>query len=250
MKWHPIKEELNQAGFDLIHGFDLPRYQNSVEENNRFQAEGNGLLIGNSKALWKPFLQWLSKDSSRLQLRNPLDDYVEEVIESLFANQKGVLEIRYSHRPQPDHIGFVKLAHQCGLAWQNKTGLCIHEKFGPWIALRCALVLSPDLDLNVLNVSEEPDSNNDEANKLEKGMEFKPMESNPCSSCESKCFPAFDSAMRKSEAGQGNLLDWLLIRESCPLGSEERYSKFQTLYHYTKDPEFLVAALQECGSQS
>lgn len=232
----------------MIHGFNLARYQNSVEVNNRFQAEGNGLLIGNSKALWKPFLHWLSKDSSHLQRRNPLDDYVEELIDSLFSNQKGVLEIRYSHRPQPDHIGFVKLAHQCGLAWQNKTGLCIHEEFGPWIALRCALVLSPELYVSLFDTAQE--SVDDKAHGLEKVMEFKPMESNPCSSCESKCFPAFESAMRKSEAGQGNFLDWLLIRESCPLGSEERYSKFQTLYHYTKDPEFLVAALQKYASQS
>lgn len=250
MNWHNLGQQLNQAGFDLIHGFDLTRYQNSVEKKNQFHTDGKGLLIGNSKALWKPFLQWLANDSSRIRLANPLDVYVEEIIEGLFSNHKAVLEIRYSHRPEPDHIGFVKLAHQCGLAWQNKTGLCIHEKFGPWIALRCALVLSPDPALNLHNPLEEPTFDNDRANQPERVIEYKPMESNPCSSCESKCFPAFESAMRKSEAGQGNLLDWLLIRESCPLGSEERYSKFQTLYHYTKDPEFLAAALQECGSQT
>ena len=128
----------SQYGLDVFHKFstswtkDMPQVP--------LPAHRIAILIGNSRALWPKFLQYLNEWNEK-QLEwpsNPLDTYVRDAIETCFssipetlfhwANQRGV---------SMQHVaGATALCH-----FDQTIHLCIHPVLGPWIAFRAVVVL-------------------------------------------------------------------------------------------------------------
>ena len=73
------------AGLDLLQPFQVKWYNDTVEAEHRLldlnRDDALGVLIGNTKAIWPRFIQWLQADKTRLALDNPLDSYVMQAIE-------------------------------------------------------------------------------------------------------------------------------------------------------------------------
>ena len=104
--------DLAAAGFDIAHPFS------------------RGLLIGNTRALWAPFV------AARRDEPDPLDRYTERCLAAAFPGAT----IYYAHaRP---YLPFQQYAVEAGLAALSSTHLAIHPVYGPWFALR-ALVVQP-----------------------------------------------------------------------------------------------------------
>lgn len=89
-----------------------------------------GVLIGNTRALWEPFLR------ARRDEADPLDRYTERCIERAYPGAK----ISYAH--QPPYLPFQQYAVEAGLAAMSPGHLAIHPVYGPWFALR-ALIHEP-----------------------------------------------------------------------------------------------------------
>ena len=104
--------DLAAAGFDIVQPF------------------ARGLLIGNTRALWAPFV------AARRDEPDPLDRYTERTLAAAFPGQP----IVYGH--QPPFQPFQRYAVEAGLAAMSPSHLAIHPIYGPWFALR-ALVLQP-----------------------------------------------------------------------------------------------------------
>jgi methylmalonic aciduria homocystinuria type C protein len=108
-------------------------------------------------------------------------------------------------------VAIQRLAHVAGLAWLSPSHLCVHPDFGPWIALRAAIVL--DLAAPTRPVPLDP----------------------PCD-CASACLPLLDAALAAGEATSAGVVEhwhrWVAMRDACPVGRAHRYSDEQIAYHY------------------
>lgn len=212
---------LKGYGLDLCQTFDSHAYNAQVNAEHQLPDFGRrhaqGLLIGNTRALWPVFLAWYEALGAKPS--NPVDNYVEFSVMQALAAIDAIYKTRWAHRAEPYHIGFQRLAQACGLAYLSGANLSVHPEYGPWIALRAAVVF--DCDVFVPSISPAPQ----------------------CEHCGAACLPAFEHALALTKQGTAPVAahweTWLKVRDACPQGVEHRYSEQQIRYHYTKD----VAAL-------
>jgi len=80
---------------------------------------------------------------------HPLDDYTSEIIETTlgpFLQRSGaVYHYLYPFRFWTEPVSFMHLARAAGLAGPSILGVVIHPVYGPWLALRAALLIDQDL---------------------------------------------------------------------------------------------------------
>jgi hypothetical protein len=210
------------AGLDLVQPFAVGGYNRAVEPRYALpdlgRAENLGPLVGNSAALWPRFIGWLTQDPSRLDDPNPLDAYVVERV-STAAAVFGQALVRYSHRPPPERFAAIRMAVVSGLAHEGESGLAVHPRFGPWFAIRAAVVVA------------EPGP-----------REPAPTISHPCGDCVPHCLTRLPDAV-----ADGGWTRWLAVRDACPVGREYRYSEEQLRYHYTHERAVLRAAVAKAS---
>ncbi len=222
-----ISENLSSKGFDILQPFSINTYNKNIEEDHKIPQINNennlAILVGNTKNFWPYFIQALKDNPSRINSENPFDDFIVETIEPIKKLVPDEIKIRYPHRPEPKHIAFQKLASLINLAYLSPSHLCIHPKFGPWFSLRAVIVL-PIIDPNLKTVPTV----------------------SACEFCLTRCTPIFNLAVSKSndvipnsKEIKSHWKDWLAVRDSCPTGSEYRFSEEQIKYHYTKDKSIL-----------
>src|SRR5688572_25685356 len=182
-----LTESLASAGLDLCARFNVDHYNAATPADYALPTLARqgalGLLVGNSRALWGPFVSWLSESPARLDLPHPLDTYVAEAVFSAVMGVGVVAEVRFSHEAHGRRFAAQRLASLSGLAQPSPSGLCIHPTYGPWIALRAALVLE---------AGAPPD--------------LQPVTSEPCCVCTEECPSRFNAAM--SAAGEGIAPHW------------------------------------------
>jgi hypothetical protein len=201
-------------GFDLVQPFAVGWYNDAVDIEYRLAAAPDrlGLLIGNTRALWEPFLAaWRAEAVLRAD-PNPVDCYTASRIGALVAELRLDGELRFAHEPPPRRLAVQRLADVSGLAPLSPVGLNIHPRFGPWIGLRAALVLDRR------GPSGPP-----------------PAVANPCPDYAATCVAAFERACAADGALPDTWRLWLAVRDACPIGRAYRYSEAQIRYHYTKD---------------
>jgi hypothetical protein len=238
-----LAARLAPAGFDLVRALDARHYDDVVAPEYRLPRAGErdarlAAVIGSSRAFWEPFLAWLRHDPSRLDRPDPIDRYTVEVVTAALEALDVAHEVRFSFDPPPRRVAMQRLADVAGLAALTPAMLCVHPTYGPWVALRAAVVfdVAPPDDL--------PDAT--------------PL---ACHDCAARCTPALERAQRavteraarsaaEVERGGGDPVapDWLLwlaVRDACPLGREHRYPDAYLQYVYTKDRDVLRAALAE-----
>ena len=179
-----MREALAAAGFDIVQPFDGALVD---------RARRAGLLIGNTRALWPKFL------AAKPAGPDPLDRYVEQVVEPLVPAGGRAF---YAHRTYDrTYIPFQQLAVAAGLGGISETHLVIHPEYGPWFALRAAIVVE----------GEPPPS---------------AQIPRPCR-CGAPCREALTRAVES-----GDWRAWLAVRDACPVGRHHRYSEDQLAYHY------------------
>lgn len=230
--WEQILTRLRQrcdpAGFDLAAACRVGAYNQGVSAELRLDDFGSpehlAIVIGNSRALWRPFLAALRSDPARLQSSDPLDRYTEATIGAAVSELGYRASVRWAHDLGHGLVAIQRLAHVAGLAYLSPSHLSVHPVYGPWVALRAAIsveVLGPVGPVAL----------------------WQP----PCGDCASACLPAFERARATltSEAQPMSLGDeawrqWLACRDACPVGREHRYTDDQIEYHYSKDRKVLI----------
>jgi cyanocobalamin reductase (cyanide-eliminating) / alkylcobalamin dealkylase len=179
-----MREALAAAGFDIVQPFD-----GALLDGERRA----GLLVGNTRALWPVFL------ANKPAGPDPLDHHVEQVITPLVPATGRVF---FAHRQYDGRfLPFQQLAVAAGLGALSETHLVIHPEYGPWFALRAAIVVEGESPAPV----QIP---------------------RPCR-CEAPCREALARAV-----GSGDWRAWLAVRDACPVGREHRYSEDQLAFHY------------------
>ena len=195
-----VSVQLAQAGFDLIHTFDAHA---AAREPGLACLDGElGILIGNTRALWPPFVEAM-RDPALAAEAHPLERYTERTIEAAIGAAHPEARIYYAHRRYDGaFLPFQRLAVATGLGALAPSHLVIHPVFGPWFALRAIAIVrgSPPVRLPIAQ---------------------------PCR-CEAACGDALARAR-----GSTDWRAWLAVRDACTL-SAQRYGEDQIRYHYTK----------------
>ncbi len=219
------------AGLDLLQPFQVGWYNAAVEAAYCLPDLGQpahlGVLIGNTRALWAPFVGALRRDPSRLDSTEPLDAYVITTVTEALRSLPLRWQVRWAHDTQAP-VAMQRLAHVSGLAHLAPSHLSVHRVHGPWIALRAVVVV---------DVAGPPGP--------------APAPRNPCADCEHDCMAAYRRALTVAgdvaashAALSEHWTEWLAVRDACPTGRSHRYTDDQVRYHYTKDRAVLRAAVR------
>jgi len=223
-EWQEIARRLEsgcaEAGLDLVHVFDVGRYNSLAPPGGQLQdfgaSSGLGILIGNTRKLWAPFVTAVQKESALSSSKNPLDRYVAEKIADVVGQ---VTSLRHhvilSHVTEPRPFPIQRLAELVGFAAVSPSHLAIHPLHGPWFALRAVVtfdVRGPNTPL------EEP--------------------RRPCRNCSAPCLAALERALAvsgtplTSTTVAEHAAEWIAVRDVCPVGKDARYSDAQLAHHY------------------
>lgn len=233
--WPGIVEQIaarcEPAGLDLMQPFAVAAYNRVVDDAFRLPDLGRsaalGILIGNTRALWDRFVDAMGADPRAGEEADPLDRYVRAAVSRALEPLSHRFEVRLAHEPPPRRVAMQRLAHVAGLAYLSPSHLCVHATFGPWIALRAAVVVDAD---GPVDPPPEPQ--------------------NPCGDCEGDCMPKFRHAIALAGAPgdlatiEGHWEHWLAVRDACPVGRAYRYGDEQIRYHYANDRAGLVRLLE------
>lgn len=209
-----IADELRANGLDLTATTTVQQYNPLVDIPFRLpdfdRSSTLVLVIGNTKALW-PHITNIWNDP--IYAADPVDTYCDRAITRAVEPVDVAYDIRFYHEPPPRRIALQRLAQVAGMAGLSESHLCVHPEFGPWIALRAAVVFDTDGELSTPT-------------------------SAPCD-CAAGCRPALEAALDAGEPQRRSDLNdrwklWLAVRDACPVGQAHRYSEQQIRYHYTE----------------
>ncbi len=186
------------------------------------------VVIGNGGGgFWAGFQAYCHARQGYLQEReHPLDDYTVETIENALAlclqRSGAVYRYLYPFRFWTEPVSFMHLARAAGLAGPSILGVVIHPEYGPWLALRAALLIDQDLYA-------PPTAANFD----------------PCPTCrEQACMAACPASAVSAEKGwdipacvqhrlhsPGDCTNRCHARYDCVYGRAHRYSSDELQYH-------------------
>ena len=205
-------------GVDLCAACAAGDYDAEVAPEHRLPDVGRpralALVIGNTRALWPHVRDAVAAGTSDAvdgHVQAAVRDAVDAALAPLSPRPR--FEIRFAPELPPRRIAMQRLAHVAGLAWLAPSHLCVHPVFGPWIALRAAVVIDVEAPRS-RRTAPQP----------------------PCD-CASGCQPAFERALAAGPPRDHAELRrhwelWLAVRDACPVGRAHRYGDEQIRYHY------------------
>ena len=197
-------------GLDLVQPLRVGWYNEEVGAEYRLPDFGDpaslALVVGNTRQIWQPFVRAMRTNTDLMGDAHPVERYAMTSLMDAVDLIKVPTQVRWAHDTGRGMVAIQRMAHIAGLAFLSPARLSVHREFGPWIALRAAVIVEVE------------------------GPNKRPLVSSPCDACESSCFPAFKEAQYSSEWRL-----WLAVRDACPLGRAHRYGEDQIDYHYGKN---------------
>lgn len=152
-----IKTALTAHGLNLIGTTTVTAYEALVPAQYQVAAllpqAKTLVVIGNGGgAFWTGFRAYCdARPEYRQEHAHPLDDYTVEIIEGALTPRLQQSGARYRYlypfRFWTEPVSFMHLARAAGLAGPSILGVVIHPEYGPWIALRAALLIDQDLSI-------------------------------------------------------------------------------------------------------
>ena len=142
-----LERALAPHGLNLIGATTPAAYDAGVPPAfalRRLAPEANGVLvIGNGGgALWAAFQAYCRDHAGHAATPDPLDAFTRDVVERAALPVVGPgARVLYPFRFPADPVSFMRLAECAGLGRPSLTGVLVHPVFGPWIALRAAILV-------------------------------------------------------------------------------------------------------------
>jgi epoxyqueuosine reductase len=150
-----LSRALAPFGLNLI-GLTTPEaYDALVPESHRFGRAATSsprtiVVVGNGGGrFWTAYREHATGDPDAASHAHPLDDFTMHVLEThalpIAERLAGRVELRLPFRATLPPLSFVHLAEAAGLGRRGLLGVLIHPEFGPWMALRGALLVDAAL---------------------------------------------------------------------------------------------------------
>lgn len=144
--WRALEGALAAHGLNLVGTAAIAAYDATVPPEHalsRIAPEARtAVVIGNGgDAFWQAFRRHCGTHPGHAALADPLDAFTRIAIEQAIpAGARG--RVLYPFRFPDDPVSFMQLAECAGLGRRSLTGVLVHPIYGPWIALRAALLVS------------------------------------------------------------------------------------------------------------
>ncbi|MGH7804971.1 MAG: hypothetical protein ACREQJ_11535, partial [Candidatus Binatia bacterium] len=148
-------EGLASEGFNLI-GMAAPAaYDARVREDLRLALRApwarSVVVVGNGGGdLWRRVEAWAATSGGIADKADPVDEYttttVERVAAPILADAGVRSRLAYPFRFAEEPISFVDLAAAAGLGAPSLLRVLVHPVYGPWMALRAAILVDVELD--------------------------------------------------------------------------------------------------------
>lgn len=152
-----VRATLTTLGLNVIGATSVAGYEAFVPPHYHVAAllpqAKTILVIGNGGGgFWQGFRAYCAQHPSYRQERtHPLDDYTVEIVEAtltpLLQTTGASYRYVYPFRFWTEPVSFMHLARAAGLAGPSLLGVTIHPVYGPWMALRAAVLLELELAL-------------------------------------------------------------------------------------------------------
>ncbi|MGE0685067.1 MAG: hypothetical protein AB7P69_29670 [Candidatus Binatia bacterium] len=152
-----IIESLVPYGFNLIGTATVPAYEAIVPPQYRVSSllpqTKTLVVIGNGGgAFWSGFRAYCEAHPSYLHDReHPLDDYTSVTIETALTPHLRAANADYRYlypfRFWTEPVSFMHLARAANIAGPSILGVVIHPQYGPWMALRAAVLLDQEVSM-------------------------------------------------------------------------------------------------------
>ncbi len=145
-----LTRSLTPHGLNLVGAADVASYDAAVPDRWTIGPHAPDvrslLVIGNGGgALWEAFRRRLAHDAALRRTSDPLDAFTRQVVTAavapLAAELGRPIPLVFPADRGPPALSFVHLAECAGLGRPSLLGILVHPEFGPWIALRAALLL-------------------------------------------------------------------------------------------------------------
>jgi epoxyqueuosine reductase QueG len=143
-----LERALAPAGLNLVGAAAVEAYDAGVPATHRLArllpGVRSAIVIGNGGgAFWEAHRAWCRQDPRRAAAPDPLDRFTVSVIEEAARPLRagGAVRVVYPFRFAAEPVSFVHLAECAGLGRRSLVGVLVHPVFGPWIALRAAILV-------------------------------------------------------------------------------------------------------------
>jgi hypothetical protein len=136
---------LNLVGVTGVEAYDA-RVPPAYAVSRLWPEARSAIVIGNGgAALWTAFREHCRHHPEWPRRPDPLDRYTQATVEQVAVPLLGgaVTRVIYPFRFPEDPVAFVHLAECAGLGRRSLLGVVVHPVYGPWVALRAA-ILTPE----------------------------------------------------------------------------------------------------------
>ena len=218
-------------GFNRVGVASPAAYAVRVREELRLASRApwarSVVVVGNGGgALWRRVVAWADRDGGIGAQSDPVDEFtaasIERTVRPLVAGLRS--RIVYPFRFAEDPLSFVDLAVAAGLGTPSLLRVLVHPEFGPWIALRAAILVEAELY----------------APRPAEGYD-------PCPTCvERSCIPACPGEVVRFPEGwdvagcidhrqrTGDCESRCHARFDCVVGREHRYADDALAHHHRR----------------
>jgi epoxyqueuosine reductase QueG len=144
-----VRRAAGATGLNLLGVVDAAEYDAMAPAGHRlaevWPATRSVVMIGNAgPAFWERFRARFGRDPLPERDAHPLDAYTVEAVEpllSLMRQHGGAARAVFPFFGASDHaLSFQRLAIAAGFGVESVLGLILHPDFGPWVALRAAIL--------------------------------------------------------------------------------------------------------------
>lgn len=228
-----VTELLAPSGLNLVGVATASDYDARVRGDLRLAERApwvrSAIVVGNGGgAFWQRMADWAEGSRGVEAKADPVDEFtvaaVEGALSPLLAASDTRHRIVYPFRFADDPLSFVDLAAAAGLGSPSLLRVLVHPVYGPWMALRAAVLVDVPL------TAARPASGFD-----------------PCPTCiERSCIAACPGDAVDGEAGwrftacvshrqrTGDCESRCAARFECVLGREHRYPDDELAHHHRR----------------
>lgn len=241
-----LEDDLLRLGFDICVPFDPSWYNAELDEEKvdlmRLPVENveSAFLIGNTKRLWKPFVDWCGQRKTELPA-HPLDTYCQETITRVLERHHTNTSVYWSSTYSLDKLVSVqRVAVVAGFAYYDaNTQMTIHPFYGTWTSYRAVAIV----------FGETPSIAPVRPNQIPKLMTLSE-ETNAVSAMKYALDLVARAQVPPSVVDEEQTCDaWIAVRDSVERGKAEyRFCTNQLRYHYSKNLKYLEAAMEQADS--
>lgn len=140
-----LAARLGRSGLNLVGATSVAAYDARVAVRHRIaphapEARG-AIVVGNGGgALWEAFQAYRHAHPEHAARPDPLDRFTREVVTAAVEDLSGA-RCLFPFDATPVPIAFQALAEAAGLGCPSLVGVLVHPVYGPWIALRAAVLV-------------------------------------------------------------------------------------------------------------